>query len=106
PASEQLKLTDKVIQVVTAPSDASIFIDNTEVGKGNIDLIIPMDKCVVLKVVKDGYVSMEQTYCNKEGAEAFPVSATYTLSDRFVRLKTPQDAAIKIKGREVAKGSY
>jgi len=107
PVSEEIKLKDRSIQIVTTPSSANIVIDNQLVGSGNYDVMIPFDKCVVVKVVKDGYVELEQTYCNKENSAELPAKETFTLQDRVVMVRaTPEDVSIKINGRYVAKGEY
>ena len=62
---------------------------------------------MVVKIIKDGYLESEQTFCNKEGGSELPVKETFTLQDRLVMVRImPEDVAIKINGRYVAKGEY
>jgi len=107
PVNDEVKLKDRLIQVVSSPSDAKILVGNQLVGTGNGDVIVPLDRCVVVKVVKDGYTELEQTYCNKEGGIELPVKESFLLQDRMVMVRTtPEDVSIKINGRYVAKGEY
>jgi sulfur carrier protein ThiS len=107
PINDEIKLKDRLIQIISSPSDAKIIVDNQLVGSGNADAIIPQDRCIVVKVIKDGYLEIEQTYCNKDELADLPVKETFTLQDRLVMVRaTPEDVAIKINGRFVAKGEY
>ena len=107
PINDEIKLKDRIIQAVTFPSDAKILVDNKLAGSGNSDVIIPADHCVVVKVVKEGYVEIEQTYCNREGTAELPLKESFSLQDRLVMVRTtPEDVAIKINDRFVAKGEY
>jgi len=107
PINDEIKLKDRTIQAVTSPSDAKILVDNQLVGAGNVEIIVPLDRCVVVKIVKEGYIEFEQTYCNKEGVAELPVKESFSLQDRLVKVRTtPEDVSIKINGRFVAKGEY
>jgi predicted DNA-binding antitoxin AbrB/MazE fold protein len=107
PAKEEIKLKDRVIQVVANPSDASILADNQTIGSGHGDVVIPFDKCVTVKVTKPGFVGTEKSYCNKEGITDFPSKETFSLLDRSVLVKTiPNDAEIKINGKIAGKGEF
>ena len=107
PITDEIKLKDRTFQVVCSPTDAKILVDNKLVGSGNGDVIVPLDRCVVVKVVKEGYIELEQTYCNKEGVAELPIKENFILQDRLVMVRTtPDDVSIKINGRYVAKGEY
>jgi len=107
PVNEEIKLSDRVIQVVAYPSEAKIMVDNQIVGSGNCEVIVPLDRCVNVKIVKEGYIDLEKPYCNKEGAAELPINESFSLQDRTVILRTsPEDVSIKINGRYVAKGEY
>lgn len=106
PAKEEIKLKDRVIQVVANPSDASILADNQTVGSGHAEVVVPFDKCVIVKIAKEGFVGTEKSYCNKEGSD-FPASETFSLLDRSVIIQTsPNDATIKVNGKLVGKGEF
>lgn len=107
PMSDEIKLRDRVIQLISSPSDAKIFMDTKLVGTGSAEVIVPWDHCAVIKIVKEGYTELEQTYCNKEGVAEFPEKETFSLQDRLVMVKTsPEDASININGQVVAKGAF
>ena len=107
PVNDEVKLKDRVVQIISAPTDAKIFVDNQLSGTGHADVVVPFDRCVVVKVVKEGYAEAEQTYCNKEGVAELPANVSFELRDRLVIVKTtPDDVSIKINGRYVAKGEY
>jgi len=106
PVTDQVKLTDRVIQIVSSPSDAKILIDNKLVGSGHGDIVVPLNGCIVVKIVKEGYIELEQTYCNKDGTTELPTNESFALKDRLVMVRTPADASIKINGRNVGKGEY
>lgn len=107
PATDEVKLKDRIVQIVSTPSDAKILVDNQLFGTGHGDVVVPFDQCVVVKVVKEGFAEVEQTYCNKEGVTELPVNASFVLQDRLIIVRTtPEDATIKINGRYVAKGEY
>jgi len=107
PVSEEIKLSDRIIQVVAYPTDAKIMVDNQIVGAGNSEVIVPLNRCVNVKITKDGYIESEKTYCNKDGVAELPINETFTLQDRLVIVRTfPADVSIKINGRFVGNGEY
>jgi len=107
PVNEEVKLKDRIIQVVSSPSDAKILVDNQISGTGHSDIVVPFDHCVVVKAIKEGYIEFEQTYCNKDGVVDLPLNVSFALQDRLVIVRTtPEDVSIKINGRYVAKGEY
>jgi len=107
PVTDEVKLKDRIVQIVATPSDAKILVDNQLLGTGHGDVVVSFDRCVVVKVVKEGYVESEQTYCNKDGVAELPVNTSFVLQDRLVIVRTtPEDVSIKINGRYVAKGEY
>lgn len=107
PVFDEIKLRDRVIQVVTTPLDAKIFADSILVGTGSGQVIVHLEHCAVVKIVKEGYADLEKTFCNKEGATELPVKEAFSLQDRLVKIRTsPEDVSININGRVVAKGSF
>jgi len=107
PIFDEIKLKDRVIHVVASPSDSKILVDNKLIGTGSGDIIIPLDGCAVVKIVREGYSELEQTFCNKEGGAELALKESFTLQDRLVMVKTaPDDASISIKGQVVATGSF
>lgn len=107
PVNEEIKLTDREIQVVAIPSDAKVMVDNQIVGSGNSVVVVPVDRCAIVKIIKEGFINLEKTYCNKEGVPELPINESFSLLDRLVKVRTsPEDVSIKINGRYVAKGEY
>jgi hypothetical protein len=107
PVNDEIKLKDRIIKIVTFPSDAKILVDNNIIGPGNGDVTVPSDHCVIVKVVKEGYVELEQTYCNREGIADLPIKESFSLQDRLVMVRTtPENATIKINDKYIGKGEY
>lgn len=107
PVNDEIKLTDRVIQAITIPADAKIMVDNQLVGSGSGEVIVPVDRCVIVKIVKDGFLDLEKTFCNREGVAELPVSESFSLLDRLVKVRTfPDDVSIKINGKFAARGEY
>jgi len=105
--SHLFKLEDKIMTVRSLPADADIYVDDKKKGEGVVEVIIPRDKCVMVKIDKLGYASKEVRYCNKETEVAPPLVDEIRLKDRKITFNvTPEDARIYLDGKEVAKGSY
>jgi hypothetical protein len=107
PINESIALTDRSMFVKTVPADVQVVINGKKVSEGNTEIIIPLEACVTIEYIKDGYVTVEKQYCAKEGQPGPPVTESITLKDRQVALRTtPEDATIKIDGRVMGKGEY
>ncbi len=101
------KLEDRIVSVKADPQDASIFVDGKKKGEGTAQVIIPKDKCVVVKVEKQSFISNEVTYCNKELENSPPLVDVIRLKDRSIQINAiPEDARIFVDNKEVAKGNY
>lgn len=101
------KLEDRIVSLKTEPQDATIFIDGKKRGEGTAQVIIPKDKCVVVRVEKQSFISNEVTYCNKELENTPPLTEVIKLKDRSIQINAmPEDSRIFIDGKEVAKGNY
>lgn len=101
------KLEDRVVSVKAEPQDATIFVDGKKRGDGTAQVIIPKDKCVVVRVEKQSFISNEVTYCNKELENTPPLTDVIKLKDRSIQINAmPEDSRIFIDGKEVAKGNY
>ena len=107
PFNDQLRLSDKVVNIRVTPADSDIIVNKKKVGIGSAEVIIPENECVVVRVEKDGYISDEQVYCNKETEVEPPLNYTFVLSDRLVKIvTTPSDSKIYVDGKVVGVGSY
>lgn len=105
--SNLYKLEDRLVSIRTNPQDATVYVDDKKKGEGNVQVIIPKDKCVLVKVEKSGYVSNEVQYCNKETEVAPPFTDEIKLKDRKVQINVmPEDAKIFVDGKEAGKGTY
>jgi hypothetical protein len=100
-------LEDRIISIKSDPQDATILVDGKKRGEGTAQIIIPKDKCVVVRVEKQSFISNEVTYCNKELENAPPLTDLIKLKDRSIQINAmPEDSRIFIDGKEVSKGSY
>lgn len=101
------KLEDRIISIKADPADATIFVDGKKKGEGTTQVIIPKDKCVVVRVEKSSFIANEVTYCNKELETVPPLTDLIKLKDRSIQINAmPEDARVFVDGKEVGKGSY
>lgn len=107
PFKDHFTLKDRQVRLEVQPADATVTTNGVTLGRGNQDIKIPFGDCVTTTVTKDGFVSFEKVYCNKEGDPEPPVRDKSVLEDRLVKITTaPNDAAIEIAGKRVGNGSY
>jgi hypothetical protein len=107
PFSANLSLADRMVQVKVSPADSEIFVNQNSQGIGYSEVIIPKGECVVVQVKKDGFVSEEKVFCNKENDTEPPVNYQFNLIDRLVKLEvTPNDSEIFVDGKVVGVGVY
>lgn len=107
PFKEHFTLKDRQVRLELQPADAIVSANGVTLGKGNQDIKIPFGDCVTTTVTKEGFVSFEKVYCNKEGDPEPPIRDKAVLDDRLVKLNTiPNDAAIEIGGQRVGIGAY
>lgn len=107
PVDDFITLTERVMFVKTVPSDVQIVVNGKKVGEGNSEVLIPLQSCITVEYIKEGFVTIEKQYCAKDGQQAPPLTENISLKDRQVAIRTtPQDATIKIDGRVMASGEY
>ncbi len=107
PIDDIIILEDKAVKVKLNPSDVQIFIDGKKLPDNSDEIVVPSKTNVAVEYRKDGYVPVERTYYNKEGMPQTPLFETITLKDRVVRVNTtPNDATIKVDGKQVATGEH
>jgi len=70
---------NKYVIVNASESDAKIFVDGKDLGTGSLKVKIPKESCVVVRIEKPGFLSTEQTYCNKKGTTKPPRSQYFAL---------------------------
>jgi len=108
PVKEFFELKDRFVQLDVMPGEVRYFVDGEELEGKVAGIIVPFDKCVELKLVKDGFADVTQNYCNMTGSEVFPpVLQKLKMEDRVVKFDVqPVDAAININGTAQAFGQY
>lgn len=107
PVNDFLVLEDRALQIKLSPGDTQIFVDGKKLPDGSNEIVIPAKSCVSVEYKKEGYGTVERSYCNKEGMPQTPLYETVVLKDRVVRVNTtPNDATIKVDGKPIASGEY
>lgn len=107
PMDDFINLTDRALFVKTTPADVGVVVNGKRIGEGNTEIVIPLQSCVTVEFVKDGFVTVEKQYCAKDGQPMPPVSENIVLKDRQISIRTtPADASIKVDGRIMGNGEY
>ncbi len=79
PYAKSFSLKDRLVQVVTAPDDASIKIDGRTVGNGTYTVSLKVGQCATVEVSREGFDAQIKTFCNQPSAEAPPATASIKL---------------------------
>lgn len=104
--TENIELTDRLIQLNVTPADASIYVNNVEKGRSSLIAIVPKGQSVTVDVKKPGFVSQSKIYYNKEGQESPEISHLFKLDDRIISIHTiPLDADIYVDDKKKEEGS-
>lgn len=107
PLKDFFILKDRQVRLEVSPADATVTINGITLGRGNQDVKVPFGDCVTTTVTKEGFVTFQKVFCNKEGDPEPPIRDKAVLEDRLVKITTaPADAAIEIGGKRVGNGSY
>jgi hypothetical protein len=107
PLSDNLTLTNRLVQLKVSPADSEIFVNQISKGIGFSEVIIPNEECVIVQVKKDGFVTEEKVFCNKANDAEPPSNFQISLTDRLVKIEaTPKDAEIIVDGKVVGVGVY
>lgn len=107
PMDDFINLTDRALFVKTTPADVGVVVNGKRIGEGNTEIVIPLQSCVTVEFVKDGFVTVEKQYCAKDGQPMPPISENIVLKDRQISIRTtPADASIKVDGRIMGNGEY
>ena len=107
PVKENLELADRLVKVIADPPGCEITVDGKIAGGTSAEVVVPKGECITMKVSKDGFAPVEKSYCNKPEMGMPPVTVQISLKDRIIQINTtPEDAAIRVDGRAVGKGSY
>jgi hypothetical protein len=63
---------NQTVTISVSEPDAKIIIDGQTQGTGMLQVKVPKDVCVNVKIVKPGFLKYEETYCNKKGVAPPP----------------------------------
>jgi len=69
----------KTIVVSCSESDAAIYSNGIKLGTGQAEVLVLGNACVTLKIVKVGFLTIEETICNKKGFPKPPKTKFYQL---------------------------
>jgi hypothetical protein len=107
PVSDVLLLNDRIVNVTGHPAGTSILVDGVKIGEDAKQITVPFGSCVTLSVAKEGYASIEKSYCNKENMVAPPLNEVFVLKDRVIQINTtPENAQIKIDGKVISNNGF
>jgi hypothetical protein len=105
-ASDNLELTDRIIQLNVTPADATIYINSIEKARSSHVAIIPKGQSITVDVKKPGFVPQSRIYYNKEGQESPELSHLFKLEDKVITIRTlPMDAEIYVDDKKKGEGS-
>jgi hypothetical protein len=114
PLTERIELKDRLVSIqpllplnteARRPSIV-VAVDDADVGTGNVDVVVPLDKCVTVSVASKGYKPEIRNLCNK-GEMKLEDVLEIPLMDRLVTINaTPKTASILVGNDQVSKGSY
>jgi hypothetical protein len=114
PETERIELKDRVVSIQPLlPFNTNarrpiltVSVDGNEIGTGNVDAVIPADKCVTVSVSSPGYKPEIRNLCNKEETK-LETAMEIPLTDRLVSIRaTPSNATISVGRDQVGKGTY
>lgn len=112
PLTERLELRDKSVGVQpTIPRSTSVntnpptvSVDGNVVGTGNVNVVVPFDKCVTVTVSSAGYKPESRPLCSNV---QLPLTLPVSLLDRLVTVTTvPPNAGIHVDGKLVGRGTF
>jgi hypothetical protein len=115
PLTERFELKDRLVNVQpklprniqAGGTPPAVSVDGTEVGTGNVDVVVPFDKCVTATVSLESYKPEPRTLCNKAGSQPPEAILPVALVDRLVQVTTsPQDAEIVVDNKVVGTGNF
>lgn len=76
------------------PSDSEIYINGKKVGTGSIVVDIKNKECITVQIMREGYLSYVNDYCNQKGMPDIPKREYVQLSlDQSYEASTKSDIA-------------
>jgi hypothetical protein len=110
PNADRFELRDRLVNIqpslprnlVANSAVPTVSVDGADIGSGNVDVVVPFDKCVTATVAVPGYKPEPRTLCNKAGQQPPEITLSVPLVDRLVSLT----AEILVDNRVVGSGSF
>lgn len=115
PLAERFELRDRAVKLQpalprsteVASVQPTVSVDGQTVGTGNVDVIVPFDKCVTATVSLPGYKPEPRTLCNMQGRQPPEITMQVPLVDKLVALTTlPGTAEIVVDNKVVGTGNF
>jgi hypothetical protein len=115
PNTERFELQDRLVNVQPSlprntqanTAQPTVSVDGTEIGAGNVDVVVPLDKCVTVTVSLPGYKPEPRTLCNKADKQVPAGVLPVPLVDRLISVSvTPATADVMVDGKIVGKGTH
>ena len=113
PLNERIELRDKSVNIQPSiprsteigAKPASVYADGNLLGTGNVNVIVPVEKCVSVTVSAPGYKPENPpAFC---GNAQLPAVYPVVLLDRVVTVTTvPPNASISVDGNVVGCGTF
>ena len=105
PVAVSLKRLMKGVQITTVPADAAIVLDGKEVGKGSYSGSFEQGEKLSFVIQKEGFDSKTLDVTVAAQVKSYEVSLKAQTAG-FKLVTEPADAVIRLKGREVGRGTY
>jgi hypothetical protein len=115
PMADRFELRDRQVNIQPAlPHNVQanavrpdVSVDGTVIGSGNVDIVVPYDKCVTVSVAAPSYKPEPATLCNKSDKQVPPSVLQVALVDRLVTVSaTPATADIVVDNKVVGTGNF
>ncbi|MCF6222977.1 MAG: hypothetical protein L3J34_04535 [Flavobacteriaceae bacterium] len=69
----------KKIKLTCSQSDAEIYVNDKLMGKGSFEIKVPDEGCTTVEVIKEGYITAKEEFCNKKGLSKLPSKYHFSL---------------------------
>lgn len=106
PARDRLQLMDRIISITASPSGTELFKDETKMGDGDADLVVPHGGCATVRAQKAGWAPVERQYCSKDGIPEPPIADRLALTSRMVTFNAPDLAKIYVDEKYAGSGAF
>lgn len=79
PFFQKVILEEREMAIQVIPNDANIFINDELEAFGNHVITLPKGKCIMIEIIKEGYISYKNNYCNQGKLEDMPISESISM---------------------------